>query len=467
MHIPILNGIYTDENSDFRSSYPRNLIPISKDQGISNGYLRPAEGIMQFAVGSGKDRGGINWNGSCYRVMGQKLNLVNKNGSVTDLGNVGGQGQVTLDYSFDHLGITSNEKFFLWDGAGNLDQVTDSDLGVVVDFIWVDGYFMTTDGEFLVVGDLNDPFSINPLKYGSSEIDPDPVLALLKVHNEPHALNRYTIEAFTNIGGSNFPFQRIEGAQIHRGVIGTHACCVFLDAIAFLGGGRGETPSVWLGSNGGTIRLATREIDQILTGYSEEILSDVLIEPRVFEGHQQFYLHLPNQTLVYDATSSEEVGSQVWYRLTSGLDSLGQYLAKNIVWCYDKWIVGDPTSSNIGTLDYDVSSHWGELVGWEFGTKIIYNKTLSAIFHELELVCLPGRSIIGDDSTIWTSYSIDGETWSMIKGASVGKQGDRNKRIVWLQQGTMRNWRIQRFQGTSDARISIAALDARIEGMNY
>ena len=467
MKIPIMNGVFTDKNSDFRISYPRNLIPVAQPHGISNGYLRPAEGIVPWVISSGVDRGGINWNGFCYRIAGQKLNLVNRDGLIVDLGSVGGQGQVTLAYSFDHLGIASSKKFYLWDGSGNLVQVTDPDLGDVIDFIWVDCYFMTTDGESLVVTDLNDPFSINPTHYASSEVDPDPVIALLKLHNEPYALNRYTIEPFTNIGGRGFPFVPIEGAQIDRGTIGTHACCIFLDRIAFLGSGKNEPPSVWLGANGQSSRLATREIDQILSEYSEEVLADVLIEPRFDKGNQRLYIHLPDQTLVYDATTSQATETPVWFKLTSGIDKTGQYLAKNMVWCYDKWIVGHPTDSKIGTLDYDISSHWGDVTTWEFGTLIIYNGANNAIFHELELICLPGRAILGDDPKISTSYSIDGEVWSMIKSVSAGKRGERNKKIRWFRQGTMQNFRIQRFQGTSDARISIAGLEARIEGMAF
>jgi hypothetical protein len=458
MQIPIVDGIYADEASDFRTSYPRNMIPVPKKQGVSNGYLRPADGIVALGSGGpGIDRGGINWEGTCYRVMGHRLVSITADGTVTDRGFVGGTGHVTLDYSFNHLGIASGGKLWLWDG--NLTQVTDSDLGVVIDFIWVDGYFMTTDGEYLVVTELNDPFSVNPLKYGSSEVDPDPVLALLKLKDEVYALNRYTIEVFDNIGGANFPFQRIEGAQIERGTIGTFACCVFLDSIAFLGGGRNESPALWLGLNGATTKLSTREIDQILTTYSEAQLAAVRVEAHVDKGHRQIYIHLPDQTLVYDAAATNAIGKPVWFILTT---SGGQYRAHNMVWAYDQWIVGDPASSAIGILSNEVSSHWGVLNDWEFGTTILYNATQGAIIHELELVCLTGR---GTESYVWAQYSLDGETWSQPMPVKTGAYGDRTKRLVWLQQGTMRMWRIQKFKGTSDAHISVAVLDARVEGM--
>jgi hypothetical protein len=206
---------------------------------------------VSSGTGPGIDRGGIEWNGLLYRVMGTKLVSISSTNVVTVIGDVGGTGLVTLDYSFDYLAIASSGNLFLYRPSTGLQQVTDPDLGTVVDVVWVDGYFMTTDGEFLIVTELNDPFSVNPLKYGSSEADPDPVVALLKVRNEVYALNRHTIEVFDNVGGDLFPFQRVEGAQVQRGSIGTHACCVFMESIAFIGGGRNEAPGVWLisGSN--------------------------------------------------------------------------------------------------------------------------------------------------------------------------------------------------------------------------
>lgn len=440
------------------------MVPVPKQQGISNGYLRPADGVVQFGIGPGVDRGAINWNGVCYRVMGTKLVSVSANGTVTVLGDVGGNVQVTMDYSFDRLAIASNGKLFYWNGSA-LTQVTDHDLGTVVDFTWVDGYFMSTDGEFLIVTDLANPTSVNPLKYGSSEADPDPIKAVLKVRNEPHALNRYTIEAFDNIGGSTFPFQRIDGAQIQKGVVGTHACCVYMDAIAFLGGGRNEAPAIWIGLNGSTTKLSTREIDQILLGYSEDQLSTVVFEKHLEGGLDHLYVRLPDQTLVYDGAASQAVGEPIWFVLTTSVVGKAQHRVSNRVWCYDKWIVGDPQSSAIGYQTDEVSSHWGQVIGWDFGTGIVYNEGRGAIVHELELVALTGRAAFGDDPTIWTQYSIDGETWSMEKPIKAGKTGERNKRLIWLQQGTLRNWRVQRFRGTSDAHLSAIRLEARIEPM--
>lgn len=465
MQISIINGIYSDQNSDLRTSYPKNMVPVPKQNGVSAGYLRPAEGIETFATGPGEDRGGINWNGACYRVMGPYLCKVASNGTVTTLGNVGPGDQVTLDYSFDRLAVASAGSLYYYNGV-SVSQVTDADLGTVKDVLWVDGYFMTTDGQYLIVTELTDPSQVNPLKYGSSEVDPDPVVGLLKLRNEVYALNRYTVEAFQNVGGEFFPFERIEGAQMQRGAIGTHAMAVYMEAIAFLGGGRNEAPAVWLGLNGQTHKLSTREIEQILKGYGESVLADVLMETRLVDAHQFLYLHLPDKTLVYDGAASAALESPVWFVLTSGAIFDAQYRAKNFVYAYDKWLVGDPASTNVGVMVSDKSSHYGNVVGWSFGTNIAYNESRGAVFHDIELVALTGNAKFGDDPTIWTSYSKDGKNWSAEMPRQAGKWGETQKRINWLQQGTMRNFRIQRFRGTSDCHMSFLRLEARVEALN-
>lgn len=460
MQIPILSGIYTNESSDFRTSYPRNLIPVPKENGLANGYLRPAEGITPFCDVSGVDRGGINWNGVCIRVCGTQLIKVDNDGTVTELGDVGSGGLCNFDYSFDYLAINSGDRLYLYNGS--LKQVTDQDLGKVKDVVWIDGYFMTTDGEYLIVSELNDPFEVNPLKYGSSEADPDPVNALFKLRNEIYALNRYTIEVFDNVGGENFPFSRIEGAMSTRGTLSASTCCKYLDTIAFLGGGKNEPISIYVAANGTAQRIATREIDQILKGYSESELSQCLLESRIVDAHQWLYLHLPDKTLVYDAAASEATSQQVWFFLCSGFGE-GRYFAQNHIWCYDKWIVGHPYQNKLGVLTDESGEHWEQVTEWSFNTSILYNESRGAIFHQIELVSLAGRTLFGQKPTICTQYSVDGENWSNERYIGAGTEGNRTKRLVWLQQGHMQNWRIQKFTGTSESRLSIARIEAQIE----
>ena len=79
--IPLLSGIYTTTTPDFRTAYPVNMVPVPMATGISEAYLRPGDGIVADGTGPGVDRGGIEWNGLVYRVMGTKLVRIDAAGS--------------------------------------------------------------------------------------------------------------------------------------------------------------------------------------------------------------------------------------------------------------------------------------------------------------------------------------------------------------------------------------------------
>lgn len=465
MQIPIINGIYSDESSDYRISYPVNMRPVVQDTGISTGYLRPVEGAtLEGSMGPGRSRAAINWKDVHYRVMGSKLCSIDSSGAITILGDVGDDGnQASMTYSFDLLAVASNGNLFYYDGS-SVTQVTDVNLGTVIDVVWVDGYFMTTDGENLVITELTNPYIVNPLKYGSSEADPDPVVALVKLRNEIYAVNRYTIEVFNNVGSQLFPFQRIDSAQIQRGAIGTHCVVVYEETIAFLGSAHGESPGVYLAGTGTSQKISSREIDEILSSYTEVQLSSVVMETVNDRSHALLWVRLPDKTLGFDLKSTQAVGQLVWYVMSSGtLEAPAVYRPIDVIWCYNDWKCGDILSFGQGRLDDTVSTHFGVNVPWEFGTKIVYNKSKGALFHSLELVGLPGRTAFGDTPYISTSYSLDGRTWSQERFIEAGVFGDRAKRMVWRRQGSMRNGRMQRFRGDSQAYLAVARLEAELE----
>ena len=468
MQVPILNGVFTDATGDFRTAYPLNRVPVPKSTGISEGYLRPAEGIETFGAGPGVGRGGIAWRGSLYRVMGTKFVRVSDTGAITELGDIPGDDMVSMDYSFDRLGIWAGGFLYFWDGA-TLTKITDADFLPAYSGCWIAGYWMSTDGTSLVVTDLNDPTSVNPLRYGSAESDPDKIQAVTKLKNEAVAAGRHTFEFFSNIGATTtggFPFSRIDGAQVSRGIVGRHAFAHLAESIAFVGSGRNEALAVYLLGNGSTAKISTREIDVMLSEYSEAALADVYVESRIESGHAHLMIHLPDVTLVYDLAASQAADEPVWFRLGSAISGQGRYRARGFVRCYDRWIVEDPLSANLGAMTSEVGSHYGAAVGWQFDTLMVYNQSKGAAIHEIELVALPGRVAFGAQPVVFTSYSEDGETWSMERPTPAGAQGNRRARIAWRRQGRIRGYRVQRFRGTSDAHVGFVRLEIQPEALS-
>lgn len=461
--IPLLSGITATESADFTLSYPVNMEPVPMKNGLSEGYLRTTPGATTFGTGTGIDRGGINWNGVLYRVMGTKLVSVSSAGAVTILGDVGGTGPVALDYGFDRLAINSGTSLYYWNGT-TLVQVTDPDIGQVFDMLWFTGYFVTTDGTSIVVTDLADPTAVNPLKYGSAEEDPDMVEGLFKLRGELYALGRYTIQPFQNTGGSLFPFTAIPTATVPVGIVGPRAKCGFYQTLAFTGSGREEATAVYLLDGGNALKISTRAIDDELAKVADQ--SSITMESRMSRDERRLLVHLPDKTLVYMANASRIAGVPVWYIAVSGLGLDQQYRLQNAVLCYGKWICGDTASAQLGVLDESISTHFGDASGWRFDTMLLYNASKGGIVHSLELVGLPGRAPVSAEPPAFMSTTLDGETWSMERACSTGKGGNRTKRVQWRPHRRFSNYMGVRFRGTSPGVQGWAALNAEIEGLN-
>lgn len=465
MQIPIINGIYTDNTADYRTSYPLNLVPVPKQNGIANGYLKKADGIELFcgAEKGGIDRGGINWNGVCYRVIGTTLWRVSEQGVCTSIGTILGSNQASFAYSFDRLGIASGGKLYYLQGD-TLSYVNNANLGNVVDVEWVDGYFVTTDGEFIIQTELNDPTQVSPTKYGSSEADPDPVIGLMKVRNELVVLNRYTIEVFDNTGGSGFAFSRIDGAMMTKGLVGTHARCSFVDSFAFVGSGKNEPCSIYLGANGGLTKIATRDIERTISEYSDKQLATIVLEAKEQDMHQHLYLHLPDRTLVFDFAATQIMQQPIWFELSSSSNGKGAYRAINHVWCYNKWIVGDRFDSRVGVLSNKLSSHYGQAVGWVIDTTFIYNGGQAGQIKSIELVGLTGRTVTDKKPQVFLSWTKDGLMWSNERLHRQGMRGQYQKRIIWLRAiGMFRQQIGLRFRGCDDSLASFTAVEVDVE----
>lgn len=469
MQISILNGVFTDQEANFRASLPINCVAVPLKTDVSNGYLRVADGIRRIettGMPAGLSRGGINWNGVAYRVIGTKLVRIDPTGNVTVIGDVGAGGQCSFAYSFDRLAVGSANRLYYYNGS-SLTQVIDPDLGAVIDLIWVDGYFMTTDGDNLVVTELNDPTSVDPLKYGSSEADPDPINGLIKVRNEVYALNRYSIECFNNVGGEGFPFARNEGAMIPKGCVGTYAKVGFDGTFAFVGSALNEPCSVYIVDAANPVKIATREIETIIGKYSEIQLSGTILDYREDKINKMIYVRLPEETLVYDVAASSAIGFPVWTVHSSSASGISPLRAKDFIYCYGEYQVADTVDNRIGAFDPTISTQYGDVVGYQFDTQIIYNASKGVIVNQIEIVGLFGRAAIGEDPRIFVSWTNDGETWSDERILRIGKHGERDIRPQIRQGGRFGNWRAYRIRAANSSLASYSRLEADLEPLNY
>lgn len=461
--ISILKGIYTDESANYRTSLPVNMFPVVTENGISNGYLRSAPGIDNLATGPGEDRGAFNWRNFCYRVMGSRLVRLS-GATVTDIGDVSSGGTVRFDNSLDRLAIASGGGLYYYDGA-TLSQVTDPDLGTVLDVVWIDGYFMTTDGQFLVVTELNDPFAVNPLKYGASDASPDNIVALMKIRNEVYAVNETTTENFQNVGGSGFPFRRNPGGLIPKGAVGTHAVAYFLDTFAFVGNGIDEAPSVWLAQNGTAGNLSTPEVDREIQAVAWDERYLIEVEAIQEQGEQRLLVHLPTKTLVYHHQATLAAETPVWTILAGGVFMDESYPGRHFAYVENRWTCGN-VDGRIGYLWERIRRQFGEIPGFQFDTVFLFNEGKGAKIKRVNLPGLPGRSASVANPTMFLSWTQNGQTWSQEREISYGSPGQRDKRMEWRPKIRMRQFLSLRVRGAAAPVVSFARMDLELEPLN-
>lgn len=451
--IPILSGVLPTKQADFNTRLPLNLEPEVIDSRISKGQLRMAWGAVAIGNGPGVDRGGHLWEGAHYRVMGTQLVQVDQTGSVAILGDVGGTGQVGFDHSFDRLAIRSGDKLWYYDRQ-TLAQVTDEDLGPVVDHVWIDGYFMLTDGKFVLVTELTDPFEVKPLKYGSAEADPDPIVGLVKVRGEAYVVGRYTIELLQNVGGNGFPFTAVRSATIPFGAVDAGAITPFAQTFAFVGSERDGALGVYVAGQGSATRISSRLIDDALAACSQAMCAS--IERRHYSGKERLIVHLGRRSYCYLADASRKAGEPVWYELESGGS---EYRVRNAVVCGDRVYVGDTQSNAVGYLSPSVATHFGAAVDWRFDVGKLYAGAMAWLLNKVEIVGVFGRAA-GD---AFFSATRDGEIFSMERARSMGAVGDRGGRVQWRPRLRFPNYAGLRFRGRGAPLFSVVACEVEAE----
>lgn len=444
--IPLLGGMAANPQAEFIESPPVNLEYIVMDNGISKGQFRAPSGVVTLVEHGGEDRGAVVWNGRHFRVIGEIL-VELTDGNFVVRGNVGGTGPVGLAYGFDRLAIRSSGKLFYFTTA--LVEITDIDLGMVNDMLWVDGFYMTTDGTSIIVTELNDPTQIEPLKYGSAEEDPDMVTGLMKVRGEVYVLGRYTIEILQNIGGNGFPFRVIDTATIPYGCVSASAKCEFAESFAFVGSKKSEALGVYIAGSGTAQKISTRALDRDLEKLPDP--SVIEMESRSYLDEQRLLVHLPNKTWVFCLEASKRAEQSLWYVSTSE--------AKRAVEYNGQFYVGSP--NKVGRLSHDISEQFGEPMEWQFQTSYLSNKGLGFILKAIELVGLPGRS--SSEVAAFLSMSRDGEIWSNEAAVSMGAPGERGKRLHWRPRVNFSNFAMFRFRG--HGLPGIAGIEADIEAL--
>jgi len=356
---------------------------------------------------------------------------------------------------------------FVYDGA-TLTAVSDMDFdGPVSDVNYIDGYFEFTkkDGQKFFISALRDGTAYDALDFGSAEASPDYNVRSIVLRNQLYVAGAITLEPFQNVPqGAAFPFQYIQGGVQGKGFASIYAVEVVNDVMYFLGAGENEVPSIWITNGGGFEKIATVPIDQEITHYSLETLSNCFTWNYSDAGGQFVAFTFPGERcFVFDIKSKE------WHTRESQ-NSMGQTVPcriSNITQAYGLLFVGDSLTNKIGVFDHDIYTEFDDYVYRRFVLPQIDNDGQPFFNPTLEVVGCAGIGLTsgqGSDPLISLSISRDGgRTYNNPTPRHVGKIGDYKRRCIWNQLGQVQREFCAKFEMSDPVPWAITKVEANFD----
>ena len=431
-------------------SYAHDSRPLSS-QRLINGYAESqpktaksrvavfgVPGISTFAtVGTGPIRGLLEMNGVAYVVSGQQFYSLASDGTSALLGGgISGFAPVSISGNGLEIIIRDGTASFSYIVASNsFLQISDVDFqqGYTVSVVNSIFCFDWLNTNKFFISAVLDGRTYDALDFASAESDPDYVKAVRGHNGILMLFGAKTIEPWDNTGSSDFPFSRIRGATIDRGVAGS-LCIENEDSSLFVLG----NDLVFYRINGLQLqRISTHALEHEWEGY--DTTSDAFCFKIAHKGHKFIYLTFPTEgtTFAYD------IATGLWHERMS-YDATGAEVKWRVncaITVYNKTLVGDANTGTVGLLDHEVYT--------EFGDPIITTMTSPPVYQDGKQISVPSLEIDmetgvgiatgqGSDPQVMMDYSTDGghnftapQSW-----ASLGAIGARTTRLKWDRLGS-------------------------------
>ena len=447
--LPIANGYYESDSLPISAQQCTNFYPnIAQAPALNQETLFGTPGLTQVASASdiSNCRGAHEMNGVPYFVIDGKLYSMSTSYALTDHGQIDGSGRVSMaDNGTQMLVLVPGGNGFIYNHVTDtFAQITDPDFtanGNPQQVVYIDGYFcLTTDSKKFIVSALNDGLSYNALDFGTAESDPDEIVAPIVFKNQLFIGGSQTIEAFQNIGGADFPFQRT-GLFLSKGISSPFSFQSIQDTFVFVGAGANESPAIWALNGNSVAKISTTAIDKELSELTEAQIADIYSWAYAEKGAYFVGFALPGTTLVYDTISKR------WHERKSFVDgALGAYRVTALVRAYNQLWAGDLVDGRIGKLDQNTYTEYGTEIRRTIVTQPFQNNMQRFSLPELELTVESG---VGNSSAVdpkvGLERSTDAKIWDDIKLRSIGKLGEYNRRVIWRRNGSASRFELFRF----------------------
>lgn len=429
---------------------------VAPPEGRNPTLIQGIAGTTAFcSIAEGPQQAAIKFDDEIYCVSGRQFTRVSSNGVTTSIGSLPPGENVDIAANTNQIAILIEPDLYVYDRS-TLTQVTDADftsrgakrMAVMDNY----GAFIEPRSGRWFICDLNDFTVYDALDFATAEASPDNLVSIESNNSQFVLLGEETGELWDNIGGSGFPFQRNANGFFEVGC-GAARSSLSVDNTVY-----------WIDQNRIARRLEGNIARRFSTDGVEEkwqdfsTISDARAFPYVFDGHTFVVFTFPTAgaTWVYD------INTQEWHeRQSYGYD---HWRAAWVLKCFDRTLVGDTQTGNIGELSATTYSEWGRPLLREATSGVISDGGRWMQHDRLDLELDVGNAPLsgqGSAPEIMLDVSDDGGVnFRARSNRSLGATGRYRQRVHWERNGRSRE-RVYRYRVTDP--VPFIVLGSRID----
>ena len=441
IELPIDLGFYESDSLPLAAQECVNLYPANPQakNPLTPGALfrTPGRGFHKFLR-----------NDTLFSVSGGNLYSKTNIATHTLIGPIAGTGRVSMASNALTLCIiVPGGPGYFWDEVSGLVQISDviftdfqAQLGGVTSVCLKDNRFIFTTNEEFFLGSnftTNKGQDFDALDFEDAESSADPIVRAMTIKDELYLLGTESIELYQNVGGASFPYTRIPGATIEKGIKSRFGIIEFDNSFLFLGQGTSERPAIWKGVSGGASKISTSAIDSVIQSYTDAELQLVTTWTYSQDGGFFAGFNFPNETFVYDGTASALQQRPVWHKRTSNGTT---WNCEDIVTMFGEVISSSRLDSRLGLLNRANLDEYGVAIERIFAGGYLVSNGDSLSVSSVELKTKSGfgntKGTTGANPFIKLETSITGASiYNDMGERSLGIDGGYLTRQIWRRMG--------------------------------
>lgn len=354
-------------------------------------------------------------------------------GRFSVLGDVVLTGPVSIAQNGFEIAMVDGNQGYSYDlVAATVNRITDSAFYPAKTVTFQDGYFIFERGgtdQFFISG-LNS-INFDGSDFARAEGQPDNAVAVISDHRELLVFGTETVEIYYNSGALDFPFVRNQGAFIEKGCAARYSIAKQNNTVYFIG------------SDLIVYQLNGYQLSRISSHAVEDDIRDVNLDDATAYthsegGHLFYYLTIPaiKKTWCYD------IAGGIWHIEQS--KAFGRSRVSCALSFGGKNLVGDFQSGSIYELTTNALTENGDSIVREFilPTVSLGRGRFTVDSFELDVSGGVGTTLgKGVNPQVGLSVSKDdGNTFSNVRLAAIGKKGDYYTRVIWRRLGLGRSF---------------------------